>query len=60
MNTYLRRFLNCQGGKKVPGRSILDVGVDAALEDAGWEAERFVERGGIFKWERQRPEDLEW
>jgi radical S-adenosyl methionine domain-containing protein 2 len=51
------RFLNCQGGKKVPGKSLLEVGVDASLADAGWEPETFVERGGIFEWERQRPKD---
>lgn len=53
------RFLNCTGGKKLPGRSLLKVGVQASLEDAGWETETFVERGGIFEWERPR-EDLSW
>lgn len=64
-NSYLlldeeMRFLNCTGGKKIPGRSILTAGVQAALDDAGWETETFVARGGIFDWERQRPEDLTW
>ncbi|KAF9465315.1 radical SAM enzyme [Collybia nuda] len=63
-NSYLlldeeMRFLNCTGGKKVPGRSLLMVGVQASLEDAGWETETFVERGGIFDWERPRNE-LSW
>jgi radical S-adenosyl methionine domain-containing protein 2 len=44
----------------VPGKSILEVGVDAALDEAGWETETFVERGGIFDWERPREEDLSW
>ena len=43
----------------MPGRSLLKVGIDA-LEDAGWEPETFVERGGIFEWERERPKDLDW
>jgi len=51
--------LNCHGGKKVPGESILKVGVDAALAKAGWETEVFIERGGVFPWERQR-ENLSW
>ncbi|KAF4617271.1 hypothetical protein D9613_006258 [Agrocybe pediades] len=54
------RFLNCEGGKKVPGRSILKVGVEAALKEAGWHTETFVERGGIFEWERKREEGLSW
>ncbi|KAI0057802.1 radical SAM enzyme [Artomyces pyxidatus] len=69
-NSYLlldeeMRFLNCQGGKKVPGRSIFDVGVDAAFQDAGWEPETFVERGGIFEWSKdtpllEKPHSYEW
>ncbi|KAF8651912.1 hypothetical protein AX16_004557 [Volvariella volvacea WC 439] len=64
-NSYLlldehMRFLNCKGGKKVPGRSILDVGVQTALEDAGWETETFIDRGGVFEWQRVKAEDLEW
>jgi radical S-adenosyl methionine domain-containing protein 2 len=44
----------------VPGRSILEVGVDAALREAGWDGEAFVARGGIFEWTRPREEDLSW
>ncbi|TDL19667.1 radical SAM enzyme [Rickenella mellea] len=55
------RFLNSQDGGKQPGRSVLDVGVREALEDAGFDNEAFVERGGIFDWSRNRAvEDLEW
>ena len=43
----------------MPGKSLLKVGVDAALADAGWEPETFIERG-VFEWERQRSNDLEW
>jgi hypothetical protein len=60
MLTIASRFLNCQGGKKVPGKSLLEVGVDASLADAGWEPETFIERGGIFEWERAHPNGLEW
>ena len=60
-NSYLLldeelRFLDCSGGGKVPGRSILDVGVDTALMDAGFDSNMFNERGGIFEWRRPRDE----
>lgn len=58
-NSYLLldeelRFLDCSSGGKVPGRSILDVGVDAALMDAGFDENMFNKRGGIFEWRRPR------
>ncbi|TFY71582.1 hypothetical protein EVG20_g1412 [Dentipellis fragilis] len=64
-NSYLlldeeMRFLNCQGGRKRPGRSIFDVGVEAALDDAGWEPETFVDRGGIFDWGNPKPSSTDW
>jgi radical S-adenosyl methionine domain-containing protein 2 len=46
------RFLNCTGGIKRPGRSILKVGVETALSDAGWDDSKFYERGGFFNWTR--------
>jgi len=60
-NSYLLldeelRFLDCSGGGKVPGRSILEVGVDVALMDAGFDQNMFNERGGIFEWRRPRDE----
>lgn len=59
-NSYLlldeeMRFLNCQGGKKIPGRSIFEVGVHAALAGAGWEPETFEDRGGIYDFGGQEP-----
>ncbi|KAK4699889.1 hypothetical protein P7C70_g6366, partial [Phenoliferia sp. Uapishka_3] len=45
-------FLDCSGGGKVPGRSLLDVGVTQALEDAGFDQQRFLERGGVFDWQK--------
>ncbi|KAF9467773.1 hypothetical protein BDZ94DRAFT_1247665 [Collybia nuda] len=47
------RFLNCQSGGKEPGRSLLDVGVQEALKDAGFDNQAFIDRGGIFDWARE-------
>ncbi|KLO14749.1 radical SAM enzyme [Schizopora paradoxa] len=45
-------FLNCQGGDKKPGRSVLEVGVAEALKDAGFDEKTFMNRGGVFEWSR--------
>jgi len=44
------RFLNCEGGRKVPTSSILDVGVWPAFAQAGFDGEAFVQRGGLYDW----------
>ncbi|KAF8752304.1 Radical SAM superfamily [Rhizoctonia solani] len=56
------RFLNCSMGGKTPGRSILEVGVQQALQDAGFDNKAFIERGGIFDWTREKvvPPSIEW
>ncbi|KAF8123295.1 hypothetical protein EV363DRAFT_1180238 [Boletus edulis] len=54
------RFLNCMDGGKKPGRSLLDVGVQPALQDSGFNETAFNERGGIFDWKREAPQSLEW
>ncbi|KIK97541.1 hypothetical protein PAXRUDRAFT_214771 [Paxillus rubicundulus Ve08.2h10] len=54
------RFLNCQDGRKQPGRSLLKVGVQASLLDSGFDEKAFLNRGGIFDWKREAPESLEW
>ncbi|KAF8159530.1 hypothetical protein B0H34DRAFT_703868 [Crassisporium funariophilum] len=58
------RFLNCQTGGKVPGRSLLEVGVQEAIKDSGWDEDAFVNRGGIFEWSRDSAKtggaQLEW
>ncbi|KAF9475012.1 radical SAM enzyme [Pholiota conissans] len=60
------RFLNCETGGKVPGRSLLEVGVQNALKDAGWDKKAFEERGGIFDWSRdmeslaKKSSNLDW
>jgi radical S-adenosyl methionine domain-containing protein 2 len=46
------RFLNCTGGAKIPSRSIREVSVPSALKEAGFDAEMFVKRGGIYNWSR--------
>lgn len=50
-------FLDCSDGGKVPGASILEVGVEAALDQAGFDLEMFHERGGLFDWNRDRSGD---
>ncbi|KAM0748636.1 radical SAM enzyme [Meredithblackwellia eburnea MCA 4105] len=50
------RFLNCSTGGKIPGRSVLDVGVHQALQDAGFDQGAFLKRGGVFEW--QKPKKL--
>jgi len=57
-NSYLildeeLRFLNCTGGAKTPSESIRDVSVARALQQAGFDARMFVERGGIYTWRRE-------
>ncbi|KAL6071303.1 Radical S-adenosyl methionine domain-containing protein 2 [Balamuthia mandrillaris] len=54
-NSYLlldeqMRFLNCSDGAKVPSQSIFEVGVEAALKQAGFDEPMFVKRGGIYEW----------
>jgi len=46
------RFLNCCDSGKRPGRSLLNVGVEEALKDAGFDEKAFFERGGVFEWGR--------
>lgn len=42
------RFLDKTG--KQPSQSILEVGVQAALESVFWDKEAFLERGGLYDW----------
>ncbi|KAF5371323.1 hypothetical protein D9758_004233 [Tetrapyrgos nigripes] len=56
-------FLNCQDGNKRSGRSILDVGVEEALKDAGFDEEQFFDRMGVFDWTRdtkEQPDSPDW
>ena len=59
-NSYLlldedMRFLDCSQGGKVPGESILKVGVAKALSQAGFDHAMFQQRGGEYNWKRERP-----
>jgi radical S-adenosyl methionine domain-containing protein 2 len=58
-NSYLlldedMRFLDCSNGAKIPGESILKVGVEKALMQAGFDHSMFVQRGGVYDWTRDR------
>ena len=58
-NSYLLldeklRFLNSANGGKVPTESILDVGVEKALGQAGFDHGAFQKRGGVYNWSRER------
>jgi radical S-adenosyl methionine domain-containing protein 2 len=48
------RFLNCTGNKKEPSESILDVGVDRALKQSGFDSKMFQNRGGVYDWTNKR------
>ena len=63
-NSYLlvdeyMRFLDNTGGKKEPSNSILDVGVEAGMNKAGFDQEMFFKRGGKYQWSKQ-DRALEW
>ncbi|KAK3903283.1 hypothetical protein C8A05DRAFT_43446 [Staphylotrichum tortipilum] len=53
LDEYLR-FLDRTG--KQPSRSILEVGVQRALESVYWDEESFLERGGLYDWARPEGE----
>lgn len=57
-NSYLildeyMRFLDCRRGGKAPSPSILDVGVESALNFSGFDEAMFLKRGGIYKWSKK-------
>lgn len=58
-NSYLilderMRFLDCTQGSKRPSQSILKVSVHEALSEAGFDADMFVQRKGIYDWSKKR------
>jgi len=64
MNSYLilderMRFLNCQNGAKEPSKSILDVGVEHALDASGFDEVAFFRRGGKYEWTKSS-DKLDW
>ena len=56
LDEYLR-FLNKGVGK--PTQSILEIGVDAALENVYWDEDGFEKRGGVYEWTKSE-QDLDW
>lgn len=61
-NSYLLldeelRFLDCSENGKIPSQSILEVGVERALSQAGFDHEMFQQRGGVFDWTRTRRDE---
>ena len=46
------RFLDCSGGAKEPGPSILDVGVQVAMRNCHFDDEALMRRDGIYDWTR--------
>lgn len=45
------RFLN--KGVKEPTKSILEIGVPAAMNDVYWDEESFARRGGEYEWQKE-------
>lgn len=52
----LGRFFQNLGGAYGHSRSILQVGVFPALGEVGWNAEKYVARGGRYDWGSTQPE----
>lgn len=58
LDEYMR-FLDRDGKK--PSGSILDVGVEEALESVFWDETAFLERGGLYDWKKTScAEGLDW
>lgn len=53
------RFLDCRDGSKKPSKSLLDVGVQNALNQSGFDEKMFKERGGVYKWSK-KDQELDW
>nr|XP_056712534.1 S-adenosylmethionine-dependent nucleotide dehydratase RSAD2 [Euleptes europaea] len=58
LDEYMR-FLNCKNGRKEPSRSILDVGVENAIQFSGFDENMFFKRGGKYVWSKADM-GLEW
>uniref|UniRef100_A0A4W5PNX4 Radical S-adenosyl methionine domain containing 2 n=1 Tax=Hucho hucho TaxID=62062 RepID=A0A4W5PNX4_9TELE len=53
------RFLDCREGRKDPSKSILDVGVEEAIQFSGFDEKMFLKRGGKYLWSKADMR-LEW
>ena len=58
LDEYMR-FLDNSQGRKEPSRSLLDVGVQAALNKSGFDEKMFLKRGGIYQWSK-KDQLLDW
>nr|XP_032815191.1 radical S-adenosyl methionine domain-containing protein 2 [Petromyzon marinus] len=58
LDEYMR-FLNCTGGAKEPTCSVLDVGVESAIQHSGFDERMFLQRGGKYVWSKADMR-LEW
>ena len=63
-NSYLildeyMRFLDNTSGRKDPSMSLLDVGVQSAINAAGFDEKMFVKRGGKYQWSK-KDKVLDW
>ncbi|XP_076834234.1 S-adenosylmethionine-dependent nucleotide dehydratase RSAD2 [Brachyhypopomus gauderio] len=58
LDEYMR-FLDCRAGRKDPSRSILDVGVEAAIQFSGFDERMFLKRGGKYVWSKADM-NLDW
>lgn len=56
LDEYMR-FLNKGVGK--PTKTILDIGVEAALKNVTWDEEGFEKRGGVYDWSRSAEPERE-
>ncbi|KAJ8398199.1 hypothetical protein AAFF_G00430430 [Aldrovandia affinis] len=58
LDEYMR-FLDCREGRKDPSKSILDVGVENAIQFSGFDEKMFLKRGGKYMWSKADMR-LEW
>ena len=53
------RFLDCRTGAKVPSKSLLDVGVENAINASGFDERMFIKQEGKYTWSKAYM-NLEW
>ncbi|KAJ8288629.1 hypothetical protein COCON_G00012880 [Conger conger] len=58
LDEYMR-FLDCREGRKDPSNSILDIGVENAIQFSGFDEKMFLKRGGKYVWSKADMR-LEW
>ena len=56
---FHHRFLDNTNGKKTPSASVLDIGVQQALNFSGFDEKMFLTRGGRYVWSK-KDRELEW